>query len=39
MTGSYEWEKLDKNPGNELVFGLALWTRNKGKHRNDPGAP
>lgn len=27
----YEWEKLDKNPGNELVFGLALWTRNKGK--------
>lgn len=27
----YEWEKLDKSPGNELVFGLALWTRNKGK--------
>jgi len=27
----YEWEKLDKSPGNELVFGLALWTRHKGK--------
>lgn len=27
----YEWEKLDQNTGNELVFGLALWTRNKGK--------
>ena len=27
----YEWEKLDKSSGNELVFGLALWTRNKGK--------
>lgn len=27
----YEWEKLDQSAGNELVFGLALWTRNKGK--------
>lgn len=27
----YEWEKLDQHSGNELVFGLALWTRNKGK--------
>lgn len=27
----YEWEKLDQASGNELVFGLALWTRNKGK--------
>lgn len=27
----YEWEKLDQATGNELVLGLALWTRNKGK--------
>lgn len=27
----YEWEKLDRGPGNELVLGLALWTRNKRK--------
>lgn len=27
----YEWEKLDQGADNELVFGLALWTRNKGK--------
>lgn len=27
----YEWEKLDQASGNELVLGLALWTRNKGK--------
>lgn len=27
----YEWEKLEQHSGSELVFGLALWTRNKGK--------
>lgn len=27
----YEWEKLDRGAGTELVLGLALWTRNKGK--------
>lgn len=27
----YEWEKLEQHSGDELVFGLALWTRNKGK--------
>ena len=27
----YEWERLDSGPGSELVLGLALWTRNKGK--------
>ncbi len=27
----YEWEKLDQGAGTELVLGLALWTRNKGK--------
>lgn len=27
----YEWEKLDQGPDKELVLGIALWTRNKGK--------